>query len=232
MEPKPAVLVVLGDRQERRQADRRRRVRRGGRSGSQIAAPIVRQVSTEYFGVGKGEFEARREGRLMTTTAGSHRPARCRSVARVGGLLRELDLVTIGAVAGLVVMGLLSIFTATVDPEAGDAARFPGIERAVQPAARVPRAGRRDDGRGRPLRLPPLQGLCDRDVPRSRCSCFSSCSRRSETRRGARSAGSRSGCSSCSRPSWPSPCSLRRWRPYIADRRGYLGLPARSSAVL
>jgi rod shape determining protein RodA len=36
-----------------------------------------------------------------------------------GGLLRELDLITIGAVAGLVVMGLLSIFTATVDPEQG-----------------------------------------------------------------------------------------------------------------
>jgi rod shape determining protein RodA len=36
-----------------------------------------------------------------------------------GGLLRELDLITIGAIAGLVVMGLLSIFTATVDPEQG-----------------------------------------------------------------------------------------------------------------
>lgn len=36
-----------------------------------------------------------------------------------GGPLRELDLITIGAVAGLVVMGLLSIFTATVDPEQG-----------------------------------------------------------------------------------------------------------------
>lgn len=36
-----------------------------------------------------------------------------------GGLLRELDLITIGSVAGLVVMGLLSIFTATVDPEQG-----------------------------------------------------------------------------------------------------------------
>lgn len=36
-----------------------------------------------------------------------------------GGLLRELDLITIGAVAGLVIIGLLSIFTATVDPEQG-----------------------------------------------------------------------------------------------------------------
>jgi rod shape determining protein RodA len=36
-----------------------------------------------------------------------------------GGMLRELDLMTIGSVAGLVVIGLLSIFTATVDPEQG-----------------------------------------------------------------------------------------------------------------
>src|SRR5687768_1819838 len=36
-----------------------------------------------------------------------------------GGLLRELDLITIGSVAGLVVMGLLSIFTSTVDPDQG-----------------------------------------------------------------------------------------------------------------
>jgi rod shape determining protein RodA len=35
------------------------------------------------------------------------------------GLLRELDLITLGAITGLVVMGLLSIFTATVDPEQG-----------------------------------------------------------------------------------------------------------------
>ncbi|MEX2538291.1 MAG: FtsW/RodA/SpoVE family cell cycle protein [Actinomycetota bacterium] len=35
------------------------------------------------------------------------------------GLLRELDLVTIGSVAGLIALGLLSIFTATVDPEEG-----------------------------------------------------------------------------------------------------------------
>jgi rod shape determining protein RodA len=36
-----------------------------------------------------------------------------------GGLLRELDLVTIGAAAGLVVLGLLAIFTSTVDPDQG-----------------------------------------------------------------------------------------------------------------
>lgn len=36
-----------------------------------------------------------------------------------GALLRELDLVTVGSVAGLVVLGLLSIFTATVDPDEG-----------------------------------------------------------------------------------------------------------------
>jgi rod shape determining protein RodA len=36
-----------------------------------------------------------------------------------GTLLRELDLVTIGSVAGLVVMGLLAIFTSTVDPDQG-----------------------------------------------------------------------------------------------------------------
>jgi rod shape determining protein RodA len=36
-----------------------------------------------------------------------------------GVLLRELDLMTVGAVAGLVIIGLLSIFTATVDPEQG-----------------------------------------------------------------------------------------------------------------
>lgn len=34
-------------------------------------------------------------------------------------LVRELDFMTVGAVAGLVAMGLLSIFTATVDPEQG-----------------------------------------------------------------------------------------------------------------
>jgi rod shape determining protein RodA len=36
-----------------------------------------------------------------------------------GVLMRELDFMTIGAVFGLVAMGLLSIFTATVDPEQG-----------------------------------------------------------------------------------------------------------------
>jgi hypothetical protein len=36
-----------------------------------------------------------------------------------GTLLRELDLMTVGAVAGLVIIGLLSIFTSTVDPEQG-----------------------------------------------------------------------------------------------------------------
>lgn len=36
-----------------------------------------------------------------------------------GVLARELDLMTLGAVVGLVAMGLLSIFTATVDPEQG-----------------------------------------------------------------------------------------------------------------
>ena len=36
-----------------------------------------------------------------------------------GNMLRELDLVTIGSVAGLLVIGLLSIFTATVDPDQG-----------------------------------------------------------------------------------------------------------------
>jgi rod shape determining protein RodA len=36
-----------------------------------------------------------------------------------GTLLRELDLVTIGSVAGLVIMGLLAIFTSTVDPDQG-----------------------------------------------------------------------------------------------------------------
>jgi rod shape determining protein RodA len=38
--------------------------------------------------------------------------------------MRELDLVTIGAVAGLIGMGLLSIFTATVDPEQGTSLGF------------------------------------------------------------------------------------------------------------
>jgi rod shape determining protein RodA len=35
------------------------------------------------------------------------------------GLLREVDLVSVGAVAALICIGLLSIFTATVDPEQG-----------------------------------------------------------------------------------------------------------------
>src|SRR5712692_3952967 len=34
-------------------------------------------------------------------------------------LLREVDLVTVGATAALIIIGLLSIFTATVDPEQG-----------------------------------------------------------------------------------------------------------------
>ncbi len=50
----------------------------------------------------------------LSGALGVHPPRRGR-----GGLLRELDLITIGAVAGLVVMGLLAIFTATVDPEQG-----------------------------------------------------------------------------------------------------------------
>lgn len=36
-----------------------------------------------------------------------------------GSMLRELDLMSIGSVAGLVVIGLLSIFTSTVDPDQG-----------------------------------------------------------------------------------------------------------------
>ena len=40
------------------------------------------------------------------------------------GLLRELDLITIGTIAGLVIIGLLAIFTATVDPEQGTSLGF------------------------------------------------------------------------------------------------------------
>lgn len=50
----------------------------------------------------------------LTTTAGAGPGFRGR-----GPLLRELDLITIGSMAGLVIIGLLSIFTATVDPEQG-----------------------------------------------------------------------------------------------------------------
>src|SRR5687768_551016 len=50
----------------------------------------------------------------LTPTIGSPANLRFR-----GTLLRELDLVTIGAVAGLVGIGLLSIFTSTVDPDQG-----------------------------------------------------------------------------------------------------------------
>lgn len=42
-----------------------------------------------------------------------------KSPRRRSVLLRELDFITIGAVGGLLVMGLLAIFTATVDPEQG-----------------------------------------------------------------------------------------------------------------
>src|SRR5919106_3486398 len=55
----------------------------------------------------------------MATTIGTASTLRFR-----GNLLRELDLVTIGAVAGLVIIGLLSIFTATVDPEQGTVLGF------------------------------------------------------------------------------------------------------------
>jgi rod shape determining protein RodA len=41
------------------------------------------------------------------------------SRGRGGSLLREVDLVTVGTVAALICIGLLSIFTATVDPEQG-----------------------------------------------------------------------------------------------------------------
>src|SRR2546428_10058174 len=41
------------------------------------------------------------------------------SISRRPSLLREVDLVTVGAVAALICIGLLSIFTATVDPEQG-----------------------------------------------------------------------------------------------------------------
>jgi rod shape determining protein RodA len=41
-----------------------------------------------------------------------------------GTLMRHLDLVTIGSVCGLIAIGLLSIFTATVDPEQGTVLGF------------------------------------------------------------------------------------------------------------
>jgi rod shape determining protein RodA len=52
---------------------------------------------------------------LSSTTGSSAAP----NIRTRGIFLRELDLITIGSVVGLVVMGLLSIFTATVDPEQG-----------------------------------------------------------------------------------------------------------------
>lgn len=42
-----------------------------------------------------------------------------------GAAIRYLDLVTVGSVAGLVVMGLLAVFTATVDPEKGSLLQAP-----------------------------------------------------------------------------------------------------------
>lgn len=44
-----------------------------------------------------------------------------------GSVIRHLDLVTVGSVAGLVVIGLLSVFTATVDPERGRLLQAPSI---------------------------------------------------------------------------------------------------------
>lgn len=44
-----------------------------------------------------------------------------------GAVIRYLDLVTVGSAAGLVVMGLLSVFTATVDPERGSLLQAPSI---------------------------------------------------------------------------------------------------------
>lgn len=44
-----------------------------------------------------------------------------------GVVIRHLDLVTVGSVAGLIVMGLLSVFTATVDPERGRLLQAPSI---------------------------------------------------------------------------------------------------------
>lgn len=55
---------------------------------------------------------------MATTTAGGR---------RAGAVIRHLDLVTVGSVAGLVVMGLLSVFTATVDPEQGSLLQAPSV---------------------------------------------------------------------------------------------------------
>jgi rod shape determining protein RodA len=43
------------------------------------------------------------------------------------GVVRYLDLVTVGSVMGLAFMGLLAVYTATVDPDEGGLLRAPGI---------------------------------------------------------------------------------------------------------
>lgn len=47
-----------------------------------------------------------------------------RAMSARGAVVRHLDLVTLGAVVALVIMGLLSVFTATVDPEDGELLLF------------------------------------------------------------------------------------------------------------
>jgi len=44
-----------------------------------------------------------------------------------GAAIRHLDLVTVGAASGLVIMGLLSVFTATVDPDKGGLLQAPSV---------------------------------------------------------------------------------------------------------
>lgn len=58
----------------------------------------------------------------MSIVADAAEPRRLSMRGR--GALREVDLVTIGSVAALVILGLLSIFTATVDPEQGTVLGF------------------------------------------------------------------------------------------------------------
>src|SRR5439155_7533863 len=87
----------------------RRRRARGGRryrfAGRGADRPARDRAVLRFA---RGQLRGRSEGRLMATYP----------LGR-GSPLREVDLVTVGAVAALIVIGLLSIFTATVDPEQG-----------------------------------------------------------------------------------------------------------------
>src|SRR5262249_3157362 len=114
------VLVVRVVRARRRSEDRRRRVDGGGgdRSADRGADRAPRDGGMVRHP--RGQLRGRNESRLMETTVG-----RAFSLGR-GSVIRYLDLISLGATLGLALMGLLAVYTATVDPDVGGLLRAPG----------------------------------------------------------------------------------------------------------